>query len=122
MSSRSQKSKLAGLISSRVSTVVGVGTVLMGSPPCHRQYRGYPCIVSATVCQGASREDGMRVIGDRRLCESNAVCARLVPEFFVVGDDDRLQITQEAPPAALRERVEHAVRRCPKLALSIVED
>ncbi len=64
----------------------------------------------------------MRVVVDRTLCESNAVCARLVPEVFVVDDDDRLHIKQEEPPAALRERVEHAVRRCPKLALSIVED
>jgi ferredoxin len=45
-----------------------------------------------------------------------------VPEIFAVDDDDRLQIKQEQPPEALRERVEHAVRRCPKLALSIVED
>jgi ferredoxin len=64
----------------------------------------------------------MRVIVDPTLCESNAVCARLVPEVFVVDDDDRLQIRQETPPEALRERVEHAVRRCPKLALSIVDD
>ena len=64
----------------------------------------------------------MRVVVDRTLCESNAVCVRLVPEIFTIDDDDRLQIIQEQPPAALRERVEHAVRRCPKLALSIVED
>jgi ferredoxin len=64
----------------------------------------------------------MRVVVNRTLCESNAVCARLVPEIFLVDDDDRLQIKQEQPPEALRERVEHAVRRCPKLALSIVED
>ena len=64
----------------------------------------------------------MRVVVDRMLCESNAVCARLVPDVFVVDDDDQLQIKQERPPEALREQVEHAVRRCPKLALSIVED
>ena len=64
----------------------------------------------------------MRVLVDRTLCESNAVCARLVPEVFVVDDEDRLQIKQEQPPEALRERVERAVRRCPKLALSIAED
>jgi ferredoxin len=64
----------------------------------------------------------MRVVVNRTLCESNAVCARLVPEIFVVDDDDRLRIKQEQPSEALRERVEHAVRRCPKLALSIVED
>jgi len=64
----------------------------------------------------------MRVVVNRTLCESNAVCARLVPEIFVVDDDDHLQIKQEQPPEALRERVEYAVRRCPRLALSIVED
>lgn len=64
----------------------------------------------------------MRVIVDRTLCESNGVCARLVPEVFTVDDDDRLRIRQERPPEALRARVEHAVQRCPKLALSIVED
>ena len=64
----------------------------------------------------------MRVVVNRTLCESNAVCARLVPEIFVVDDDDRLQIKEAHPPQALRERVEHAVRRCPRLALSIVEN
>jgi ferredoxin len=64
----------------------------------------------------------MRVMVDRTLCESNAVCARLVPEVFAVDDDDQLQIKQDRPPEELRERVEHAVRRCPKLALSIVHD
>jgi ferredoxin len=64
----------------------------------------------------------MRVVVDRTLCESNAVCARLAPEVFAVDDDDQLQVKQDRLPEALRERVEHAVRRCPKLALSIVED
>jgi ferredoxin len=64
----------------------------------------------------------MRVVVNRTLCESNAVCARLVPEIFAVDDDDQLQIKQEPLPPALRERVEHAVRRCPKLALTILPD
>src|SRR5262245_14316058 len=119
-SSRSQKSKLARLISSKVRAVVGMGTVLIRGLLVVVDIEG--TIVSATCCQGGREEDGMRVIVDRTLCESNAVCARLVPEVFVVDDDDRLQIKQEQPPQALRERVEHAVRRCPKLALSIVED
>jgi ferredoxin len=78
--------------------------------------------IDYTPVKAAPEEDGMRVVVNRTLCESNAVCARLVPEIFVVDDDDRLQIKQEQPPEALRERVAHAVRRCPKLALSIVED
>jgi len=64
----------------------------------------------------------MRVTVDRDLCESNAVCMHLVPEVFEVGDDDRLRLKQERPPATMRARVEEAVRRCPKQALSIVED
>jgi len=64
----------------------------------------------------------MRVAVDRDLCESNAECMRLVPEVFEVGDDDRLRLKQERPPATMRARVEEAVRRCPKQALSIVED
>jgi ferredoxin len=64
----------------------------------------------------------MRVRVDHTLCESNAVCVRLVPEVFEVGDDDRLHLKQERPPEALRARVEQAVRRCPKQALSIVDE
>lgn len=64
----------------------------------------------------------MRIVVNRTLCESNAVCARLVPEVFVVDDDDQLRIKQAELSDVLRERVEHAVRRCPKLALSIVDD
>ena len=64
----------------------------------------------------------MRVVVDYALCESNAVCMRLVPEVFEVRDDDRLHLRVERPPETLRARVEEAVRRCPKQALALVED
>ena len=64
----------------------------------------------------------MRVVVDDNLCESNAVCMRLVPEVFEVRDDDRLYLKSERPPEALRARVHEAVGRCPKQALSLVED
>ena len=63
----------------------------------------------------------MQVVVDYTLCESNAVCMRLVPEVFEVRDDDRLYLKTEWPPEALRARVDEAVRRCPKQALSLVE-
>jgi ferredoxin len=63
----------------------------------------------------------VRVTVDRDLCESNAVCVRLAPEVFEVGEDDRLRIKQEQPSEALRARVAEAVRRCPKQALSVTE-
>ena len=64
----------------------------------------------------------MRVIVDYTLCESNAVCMRLVPEVFEVRDDDRLYLKTERPAEALRARVNEAVSRCPKQALSLIED
>ena len=63
----------------------------------------------------------MQVRVDHDLCESNAVCVRLAPEVFELDDDDRLHVKQERPGEALRARVEQAVRRCPKQALSIAD-
>jgi ferredoxin len=61
----------------------------------------------------------MRVRVDRDLCEANAVCAGLVPEVFEVDDDDNLIILAAEVPAALAAQVRHAVRSCPKTALSL---
>ena len=60
----------------------------------------------------------MRVVVDFDLCESNALCMAAAPEVFEVRDDDFLYILQENPPEELRAKVEEAVRRCPKQAIS----
>jgi ferredoxin len=44
------------------------------------------------------------------------------PSVFEVDDDDELQILNEHPDESLRPKMEEAVRRCPKQALSIEED
>ena len=64
----------------------------------------------------------MRVVCDFDLCESNAICMGIAPEVFEVRDDDFLYILDETPPESIREKIEEAVRRCPKQALSIAED
>ena len=64
----------------------------------------------------------MRVVVDYDLCESNAVCASVAPEVFEVRDDDNLYVLDERPGEELRAKVEDAVRRCPKQALSLAED
>ena len=64
----------------------------------------------------------MRVVVDFDLCESNALCMAAAPEVFEVRDDDFLYILDEHPPEDLRPKVEEAVRRCPKQAISIAED
>lgn len=61
----------------------------------------------------------MRIVVDRDVCESNAVCMGIEPTVFEVDDDDELQILQEHPDESLRPQMEEAVRRCPKQALSI---
>ena len=64
----------------------------------------------------------MKVVVDYDVCESNAVCMAVVPEVFEVRDDDFLYVLEEHPGEDLRAKVEEAVKRCPKQAISIEED
>lgn len=61
----------------------------------------------------------MKIIVDYDLCEANAVCMAEAPEVFQVDDDDNLNVLDESPPEALRQKVEAAVRLCPKQALKL---
>jgi ferredoxin len=61
----------------------------------------------------------MKVVVDFDLCESNAVCMGIAPEVFEVRDDDFLYILNEHPDESMRPKIEEAVRRCPKQAISI---
>ena len=61
----------------------------------------------------------MRVVVDFDLCESNAVCMGIAPEVFEVRDDAFLYVLQEEPDEALRGKVEEAVARCPKQAITL---
>ena len=61
----------------------------------------------------------MRVVVDYDLCESNALCMAAAPEVFEVRDDDLLYVLQDEPAEELRAKVEDAVRRCPKQAISL---
>jgi ferredoxin len=63
----------------------------------------------------------VRIVVNRMLCESNAVCVGLAPDVFDLDDDDVLQILTENPSEEQRPLVEAAVRNCPKQALSIEE-
>jgi ferredoxin len=63
-----------------------------------------------------------RIVVDRDLCESNAVCVRTAPELFVVDDDDKLRLLVERPAPDQLDEARAAVRRCPKRALSLLEE
>lgn len=64
----------------------------------------------------------MRVVVDYNLCESNAICMGIAPEVFEVRDDDVMYIIDASPPEPLRVRVEEAIQRCPKQALSVFDE
>ena len=61
----------------------------------------------------------MEIRVDRDLCEANAVCCGLAPDVFELDDDENLVILTQSPPVDRIERVQLAVARCPKNALSI---
>jgi ferredoxin len=63
----------------------------------------------------------MKINIDYDLCEGNAVCMKVAPEVFVVGEDDRARLLVAEPGEELRSKIEAAVRRCPRQALSIVD-
>ncbi|MCC5581241.1 ferredoxin [Microtetraspora sp. AC03309] len=64
----------------------------------------------------------MKIKLDELVCEANAVCTGLAPEVFELDDDDRLHVVLPEPPAEMLDRVRHAVRSCPKAALSLEDE
>ena len=63
----------------------------------------------------------MKILIDYDLCEGNAVCMKVAPEVFTVGEDDKSHLLNTNPGEDLRSKVEAAVRRCPRQALSLQE-
>ena len=63
----------------------------------------------------------MKIVVDRDRCEANQVCMRTAPDIFRVDDADHLHVLAEEITPEQRERVELAVKRCPRAALSLIE-
>ena len=63
----------------------------------------------------------MEVVVDLEVCEGNAVCVGIDPDVFELDDDDVLHIRQPDWSGEVAERMQMAVRSCPKAALSIKE-
>lgn len=62
----------------------------------------------------------MRINVDYDLCESNGVCAGLLPAVFELRDDDNLYLLEEEPGEEVRAELEQAVRQCPRQAITLV--
>jgi ferredoxin len=63
-----------------------------------------------------------RIVVDYTLCEANAVCMKIAPEVFLVDAEDNLHLKVERPAPELTTKVDDAVRRCPRGALSLVDE
>lgn len=63
-----------------------------------------------------------KVVVDYDLCESNAICMQIAPDVFEVRDDDFLYLLTDTPAEDQRAKVEESVQRCPKQAISIVDE
>ena len=64
----------------------------------------------------------MRIIVDHDLCESNAVCVDRAPDVFTVDEEGRMVVLHEEPGPHLASDVRQAVGRCPRGALSLVDE
>lgn len=63
-----------------------------------------------------------KVVVDLGLCEANAICMGINPDVFHLDDDEVLHILKPDITPETERDVTEAVRRCPRQALSIVED
>ena len=61
----------------------------------------------------------MKPVVDHTLCEGHARCEETVPQVFQVDENDKSQVLVEVVPGELRDRVDVAVRICPRQAISL---
>jgi sterol 14-demethylase len=95
--------------------------------PCRVRYRRR-ALKAAPVARAAQAGEqagsgAVRVRVDADLCQGHGVCVGEAPEVFRLdAQAGRVELLLERPPAALRARVEKAVRYCPTRALSLHDD
>ena len=61
----------------------------------------------------------MKIVVDYELCEANAICMDCCPEVFEVNDADELIVHEDKIDDELRDKIERAVKRCPRQALEL---
>ncbi|MFP5020698.1 ferredoxin [Pseudonocardia phyllosphaerae] len=61
----------------------------------------------------------MRIVADIGACEGYGMCEAMADDYFEIGDDDLVHITDENPPEGDRDHVHAAVQACPARALRL---
>ena len=64
----------------------------------------------------------MRVRVDEMQCEGHGKCELAAPEVFELGDDDVSRVLVDEVPEDLREKVDRAIRLCPRQAIAWVHE
>lgn len=60
----------------------------------------------------------MKVVVNADMCEGHGKCQQAAPEVFKLGDDDVSVVLVDDVPAALKGKVDRAIRLCPRQAIS----
>lgn len=60
----------------------------------------------------------MKVTVNSDMCEGHAKCEKVAPEVFKVGEDDVSVVLVDEVAPDLVEKVERAIRMCPRQAIS----
>lgn len=63
----------------------------------------------------------MKIVVNYDSCEGNALCVKAAPEVFGVDESDYVELRMTEPTPELMAKVQEAIRRCPKNALSLEE-
>jgi len=61
----------------------------------------------------------MKIVVNYDRCEAQGVCVKILPSVFSLDGNDDLQLATDTPGEDVREKLEKAVNRCPKQALSL---
>lgn len=63
----------------------------------------------------------MKVVVNADMCEGHAKCEMAAPEVFKLGPDDVSIVLLDDVPEDLKEKVDRAIRLCPRQAISWVK-
>jgi ferredoxin len=63
----------------------------------------------------------MKVVVDSDMCEGHAKCEMAAPEVFKLGPDDVSIVLVDEVPAELKDKVDRAIRLCPRQAINWVK-
>jgi ferredoxin len=63
----------------------------------------------------------LKIEVDFGLCESNGVCMGIIPEVFLLDDQDYLHVLSDEVTPDNEQLVKESVRQCPRQAISIVD-